>query len=198
MFLNDNSTLLGRAGQLVENALALAPTNPKALFYSGLAAAQRSDTRLAADRWDALLATAPPPEIEDLLRQRVAEWRGEAPAPAPAPSPRNDPLTIKSLGASAASAVDPGTTVFIIARDPAQPSPPIAAVRRANELPSEITLTDSDMIPGRLLSGFDKRDRRPRVGERSADGPDGRLVRQRRGEHRRVPTAEHVIDQQVP
>ena len=36
VFLDDNTTLLGRAGQLFENALALAPANPKALFYSGL------------------------------------------------------------------------------------------------------------------------------------------------------------------
>ena len=63
-----------------------------------------------------------------------------------------------SLGGSALDAVAPGSTIFIIARDPAQPSPPIAAVRRrANELPSAITLTDADaMIPGRLLSGFDR------------------------------------------
>lgn len=162
VFLDDNTTLLGRAGQLFENALALAPANPKALFYSGLAAAQRGDTSLAADRWETLLATAPPPEIEELLRQRVAEWRGESPAPAaPAAAATADggPLTINvSLGGSALSAVAPGSTIFIIARDPAQPSPPIAAVRRrANELPSAITLSDADaMIPGRLLSGFDK------------------------------------------
>ena len=39
---------------------------------------------------------------------------------------------------------------------PAQPRPPIAAVRRrVSELPTVVALSDSDaMIPGRLLSGF--------------------------------------------
>ena len=136
--LNDNAALLGRAGQLFENAFALAPANPKALFYSGLAAAQRGDTAVAADRWDTLLATSPPPEIEELLRQRIAEWRGEAPAPSQVANATNvEPLTIDvSVSESAAAQIDANATVFVIARDPAQPSPPIAAVRRrANELP---------------------------------------------------------------
>jgi cytochrome c-type biogenesis protein CcmH len=60
------------------------------------------------------------------------------------------------LGAAAENAVDPNATVFVIARDPAQPRPPIAAVRRrVSELPAVVALSDSDaMIPGRLLSGF--------------------------------------------
>ena len=50
----------------------------------------------------------------------------------------------------------PESTVFIIARDPEQPSPPIAAVRRrTSELPTEISITDADaMIPGRVPSAF--------------------------------------------
>ena len=61
-----------------------------------------------------------------------------------------------SLGESAISAVHADSTVFIIARDPAQPSPPIAAVRRkADELPAYVAIGDSDaMIPGRVPSGF--------------------------------------------
>jgi cytochrome c-type biogenesis protein CcmH len=46
--------------------------------------------------------------------------------------------------------------VFIIARDPAQPSPPIVAVRRrTDELPAYVAISDSDaMIQGRIPSGF--------------------------------------------
>ncbi len=168
VFLNDSRALTTRAGQLFENALAIAPGNPKALFYSGFAAAERGDRLLAASRWETLLATSPPPEIRGILEQRIAEWRGVSSAPAESPPPAETPapdaggtapLTINvALGQSAGGAVDPAATVFIIARDPAQPSPPIAAVRRrAAELPSEVTLSDSDaMIPGRLLSGFDE------------------------------------------
>ena len=165
--------LEGRPARLFENALAIAPDNPKALFYSGMAAAERGDRLLAADRWEALIATSPPPDIENVLQQRVAEWRGTVGAEGDAPSgggtfgngpsrsesSHDEPLELTvslALGDQANGAVDPASTVFLIARDPAQPSPPIAAVRlKAAELPADYTLTDADaMIPGRVLSGF--------------------------------------------
>jgi cytochrome c-type biogenesis protein CcmH len=48
--------------------------------------------------------------------------------------------------------------VFIIARDPAQPSPPIAVTRRLlSELPTTVSLTDAEsMVQGRNLSGFER------------------------------------------
>ena len=81
VLMTDQTTLLGRAGQLFENALALTPDNPKALFYSGMAAVQRGDNALAAERWEALLATSPPENVQNILRQRIAELRGETQAP---------------------------------------------------------------------------------------------------------------------
>lgn len=115
----------------------------------------------------------PPAEIQGILQQRIAEWRGEAPPAAaqsvmPADEPVENPVPAGpmsegavvranvSLSDAAASALSGDTVVFIIARDPAQPRPPIAAVRRrAVELPAVVTFSDSDaMIPGRLLSGF--------------------------------------------
>ena len=159
VLMDDPVSLMGRAGQLFENALALTPNNPKALFYSGMAAAQRGDNALAADRWEALLATSPPQNIRDILVQRIAEFRGEAPAePAPAAATPAQPVVTAqvSLGSAAADAGLPDTTVFVIARDPNQPSPPIAAIRRRlSELPADISLSDADaMIPGRVPSGF--------------------------------------------
>lgn len=156
LFLANNEALDGRAGELFESALALAPGNPKALFYSGMAAARRGDNLLAADRWEALLATSPPPEVEQALRTRIAAFRGEAPPPVPAPVEASDTaLAIDIEMADAVAALDPGSTVFVIARDPAQPSPPIAVARRKlGELPGRVTLTDADaMVPGRPLGG---------------------------------------------
>src|SRR5690606_41396655 len=53
-----------------------------------------------------------------------------------------------------AGAVAPDATVFLAARDPAQPSRPIAAARgRVSELPAQVSLSDADaMMPGRPLS----------------------------------------------
>lgn len=160
ILMNDGNSLGGRAGELFESAIAVSPNNQKALFYAGMAAIERGDPELGADRWETLLATSPPAEIQDILRQRIAELRGEPPPapPAPAVATGAGPVVAVNvqLGDSAAASVRPDATVFVIVRDPAQPSPPIAAVRRkVSELPVIVPLSDSDaMIPGRVPSAF--------------------------------------------
>ncbi len=155
VWMQDPSTLTGRAGELFENAIAISPNNPKALFYSGLVAIERGERFLAANRWETLLALSPPEGIQEILRQRIAELRGEEIPVQDAPIRPVVSAAIE-LAPTAEQAVAEDATVFIIARDPAQPSPPIAAVRRrVAELPAVVALSDSDaMIPGRLLSGF--------------------------------------------
>ena len=155
ILLGDGRTLAGRAGALFENALAISPNNPKALFYAGMAAVERGDNELGATRWEALLATSPPENIADILRDRIAELRGEAP-PAPVQTASTGVAVNVTLGDAVVDKVQPGQTVFIIARDPAQPRPPIAAVRRqVADLPAEVSIADSDaMIPGRVPSAF--------------------------------------------
>ena len=204
VLMTDQSTLLGRAGQLFENALALTPDNPKALFYSGMAAVQRGDNAQAAERWEALLATSPPENVQNILRQRIAELRGETQAPV-APVAVEQPGAVVdvvvSLGSAATQANLPDTTVFIIARDPNQPSPPIAAVRRRlSELPATIAIGDSDaMIPGRVPSGFAKLEIVARVslsGQPVAQPGD--WYGQQQVTTATSDTVEIVINQQVP
>jgi cytochrome c-type biogenesis protein CcmH len=215
IFLNDQSTINGRAGQLFETALSLAPANPKALFYGGMVAINRGDPALGADRWEALLASSPPKNVEGILRQRIAELRGELPpmpqastAPAQAPDDSGAAtgsegvLTLNvELSADAASAVSPQATVFVIARDPAQPSPPIAAVRRrASELPTVVTLSDSDaMIPGRVPSAFAELEIIARVSmSGSPIASSGDWFGERTFRNGSTGTLSIRIDQQVP
>jgi len=159
ILMNDPRELLGRAGQLFESALAIEPNNPIALLYSGMAAVEQGDDLRAADRWEALLATSPPPDIAEILRGRVAELRGTAPPTAQSGAAIPDEPVVNvtvSMGAAARAAALPDSTVFVIARDPNQPSPPIAVVRaRSSELPTMVSIGDGDaMIPGRVPSGF--------------------------------------------
>jgi len=155
IWMQDPTTLTGRAGELFENAIATSPNNAKALFYGGLVAVERGERFLAADRWETLLALSPPEGIQEILQQRIAELRGEE---MPVQEVPTGPIVSAAieLAPAAEKAVDPNATVFIIARDPAQPSPPIAALRRrVAEFPMVVALSDSDaMVPGRLLSGF--------------------------------------------
>jgi cytochrome c-type biogenesis protein CcmH len=148
-----------RTSQVFEAALAVNPNNPMALFYGGVIASERGDNALAADRWEALLGLSPPVEIQDVLHARIAEWRGEEKPAQQAEVATDRAVAVNvTLGSGAAADVASDATVFIIARDPAQPSPPIAAARRiVSELPAEVSLSDADaMIPGRLLSAFDR------------------------------------------
>jgi cytochrome c-type biogenesis protein CcmH len=177
----DQTPIEGRSAALIDSALALEPNNPAALFYSGAAAAERGDTDLAASRWEILLGLNPPPEIQTLLEQRIAEWRGapvERDEPAMAGELPPDHPAVTAAADEPPAAVDPDAVVtarlalsqdairsitsdanvFLIARDPAQPSPPIAVSRlRVSELPKVVSLSDAQsMVAGRSLSGFEE------------------------------------------
>jgi cytochrome c-type biogenesis protein CcmH len=208
--------IMGAPSALFESALAIDPNNPQALFYAGIVAFNRDDPGLAANRWERLLSLNPPAEIEGILRQRIAEWRGEAtpaagaPPVAERPAPETSPpaevpgaiVTVNlSVSAEAAAALPADAGIFVIARDPAQPSPPIAVARtRVAELPVNIGLSDRDsMVPGRSLSLFPEFEIVARVSlggqptEQSGDWYGSRVV---------VPaesgTVALVIDTQVP
>ncbi len=167
LLARDGSSLQGRPAALVESALALDPNNPQALFYTGINAANLGDTELAASRWEKLMGLNPPPEIRAILEQNIALWRGEsvpptAPAePAPAPTVDavpEDAIAVINVSADDATIADLGlaASVFVIARDPAQPSPPIAVTRLSvSDLPMAVGLGDGNsMVQGRMSSMF--------------------------------------------
>src|ERR1022692_448088 len=62
-----------QAAQLFEQALAQEPQNPRALLYSGYAAAVLGDRALARSRWEALKAMHPPHQVMEMLDARIAE-----------------------------------------------------------------------------------------------------------------------------
>lgn len=163
----DGTPIEGRPASLLDSALALDPNNPAALFYTGLAAANSGDTATATARWQILLGLNPPENIRGILEQRMAEWRGE-PMPAAQPAmpqpgvsdaavPDDAVISVNvSLSEAARASITADFSVFVIARDPSAPSPPIAVSRhRVSELPAMISLTDAQsMVAGRDLSMF--------------------------------------------
>ena len=190
-----------RAASLFENALALAPNNANALFYGGGAAARRGNTSLAADRWEILMGQNAPPEIRDLLQRKINEWRGLAP-PMPQAVAAGSLVSIRvSIAGTALQALSPDTTVYIIARDPAQPAPPVAVTRRRlSDLPVTVDLGDTDaMMPNRLLSAFSEIEilaRASRSGAPMAQSGDwsGSLITSTNSGQ----IVELVIDKQLP
>jgi cytochrome c-type biogenesis protein CcmH len=199
-----------RSDTLFENALALAPNNPNALFYGGTAAERRGDLLLAADRWESVLSANPPPEIRELISQKISQWRGHPPiTTAPGSAPESAPVvegeviaTINvRLSEEAQADLPADATVYVIARDPGQPSPPIAVIpQRLSLLPAVVEFRDINaMIAGRPLSGFSEFEVVARVSlsgaptARSGDWSGALIVTANSGQ-----TVDLVIDQKIP
>jgi cytochrome c-type biogenesis protein CcmH len=165
MSLRAGGQITPQAAQLFEDALVLAPGNPKALLYGGFAAATRGDRALARTRWQALKDLHPPPEIEALLDQRIAEL-GPAEA-APAGTSASPAGTSPSAGGSAAADVTVNISIapalksrlvseaplFVFAREPGSHGPPLAAKRlTSTAIGTQVHLSAADsMLPGHVL-----------------------------------------------
>lgn len=150
-----------KAAMAYERVLELAPMHPQALFYGGFTAAARGEYNLAADRWEGVMQVASPPDdVRVSMQQQIAVWRGELPSPVIESVPTETSgavvKAVITLSDEAASTVPAGATLFVFARDPQQPSPPIAVARRVlNADPMFVELGDRDaMVPGRTLSAF--------------------------------------------
>ncbi|MHB8813446.1 MAG: tetratricopeptide repeat protein [Steroidobacteraceae bacterium] len=70
--LIDDSQLSGQASQLIERALAMAPTSPQALFFGAAAAMRRGDLPLARTRFTKLLSLNPPQRVKAILEQEIS------------------------------------------------------------------------------------------------------------------------------
>jgi cytochrome c-type biogenesis protein CcmH len=69
--MRDETALMGRAGELFNEALEIAPRHPKALWYGSIAALQTGDLRTGRDRLQMLLAQDPPEELRGVLQRQI-------------------------------------------------------------------------------------------------------------------------------
>jgi cytochrome c-type biogenesis protein CcmH len=165
--LGDESELTGRAGRLIEEALALEPDSGKALFLGAAVAARRGDLLLARQRFAKLLTLNPPEAIRPMIEQQIAAIderlsgnatkatavqqgqprAGEAGAGG-APQVRVNVTLAPSLAIAAGPA-----PLFVFVRDPAQGGPPLAVKRLDSHFPQSVSLGPADsMVPGRAFA----------------------------------------------
>jgi cytochrome c-type biogenesis protein CcmH len=172
--LSERSDLAGRAGRLFEQAMVLDPTSATALFWSALAAQERNELPLAAERFRRLLEANPPEEAAQTIRAVLQEIEslsnmvgaaqpgGAATAPMAAAGPQaagesaavtSVPLRITLSSAVAGRAVA-GAPLFISARIPGQRGgPPLAAKKLpSTAFPLNVELLSTDAVMGG--SGF--------------------------------------------
>jgi cytochrome c-type biogenesis protein CcmH len=176
MSLRAGGDITPQAAQLFEDALGLAPGNPKALLYAGFAAAVRGDRALARTRWQALKALNPPPQIVQMLDARIAELGppsgisaaggaadtsppgSSAPPAGTSTSPAG---TSASTGASSAAEVTVNISIapalksrlvseaplFVFAREPGSRGPPLAAKRlTSTAIGTQVHLSQADSM----------------------------------------------------
>jgi cytochrome c-type biogenesis protein CcmH len=180
--LSDPDTLKGKAGELFETALALDPSNPKALWFAGLAASINGRSELAESRWMTLLQQALPQNIKVIVAERLTALATASGRPvnprvaalllAAASSSQSAPTT-QGEGAVArpeppertvrvhvtvdprlANKVPTHNTLFVLARDPSAPGPPLAVKRfDTPTMPLDVVLSSKDaMLPNRTIA----------------------------------------------
>lgn len=164
MMLDDGRQLTGHAGDLVERALTLDPTDPEALFLGGIVAMHRGQLALARVRFSRLLTLDPPTNIRNVARQQIAAIDQQLGRSPPAPNATRtmidragaDSTAIRvrvKLAPALAARVPHEAPLYVFVRDPAQPGPPLAVRRLTSRFPQTVVLTSADaMIPGHVFT----------------------------------------------
>jgi len=157
-------SMAGVPTERFEQALALAPGHPQALWFSGVAALQRGDDATAIGRWERLLAQPIEADMRSMIEHSLARLRArsgiEPPATPPvAATPAAFRLQVEvSIAPELAGQVSDGDVLFVFAQNPAGPPMPLAVQRlSAAQLPAKVTLDDSmSPMPTSKLSSVDR------------------------------------------
>ena len=168
--LRSGGDMTPQVAQLFEEAVALAPDSPKALLYGGFAAVAQGNAAVARSRWLAVKSMNPPPQVAEMIDQRIAELgpdtgsappfsaggaAGAVPAGARPAAAEGGTATIRlSIAPPLKSRLKSDALLFVFAREPGQGGPPLAVKRLGvDAIGTEIQLSAADsMMPGRSIS----------------------------------------------
>ncbi|MGQ0585586.1 MAG: c-type cytochrome biogenesis protein CcmI [Gammaproteobacteria bacterium] len=158
-----NRTMAGAPAERFEQALALAPGHPQALWYGGIAALQAGDAATAVARWERLRQQDLPADMRSMIDHSLAQLRERSGirTPPPVATAQAKALALDidvSVAPEIAGQVQPGAVLYVYAQDPSGPPMPLAVQRLpASGLPARVTLDDSmSPMPTRKLSSVDR------------------------------------------
>lgn len=142
--LADPSRLTGEVAPLLERALELAPDDLRALWYGGHLANELGQRGLAEQRWRALLARSPPPD----LRHAVEAQLGAAPhGPAAAAADGAALFEIEvEIAPALAARLPPGAPLFLFVREGTGRIPLLAKRIAQYRLPARFALGAGDLL----------------------------------------------------
>ena len=156
MILLDEREIDGQAAVLFERALELQPDNARALWYGGIVAYRRGELKLAQQRWVELQDQQIPPDLRQILAERLAELERSQGSPEPkAVAVQGGTIDVTvAIDPAMAARMPADATLFVIARR-GSGGPPLAVQRRpVGAWPVSLRLSDADaMLPGITLAG---------------------------------------------
>lgn len=181
LVLTEDPATQAKAKAIFDEALAIDPNSQKALWYRGVMATRDGDMETAKTSWSALIAQDLPPEIHDAVATQLRELGVDVPAAKGSPTPTMGAMggmgaaaaqggvagavapqgravhVLVKLDPALATKVKPGQPLFVSAREPGVPGPPIAALRlTTDQIGQTVVLSDANtMIEGRDLSSID-------------------------------------------
>ncbi len=144
-------TLVGRPYELIRQALAIDPQNPKALALAGTAAMDSNDYATAARYWEKLASLLPPDSEDEAQVQAIL---GD-PATVAKAGTAKSVSGLVSIAPEVAAKIGQSDTLFVFARAESGPRMPLAVLRgSARQLPLAFALDDTmAMAPNMKLSG---------------------------------------------
>ncbi|MCP4494889.1 MAG: c-type cytochrome biogenesis protein CcmI [Gammaproteobacteria bacterium] len=157
--MQKDGVMTGEPEDLVLRGLQLSPTDSTGLWLAGLAAEQRQDYKAAHAHWLSLLPLiAEDAESSAEVNRLLAELEKRDPdiEPVAVVSPTNSIVVTIDIDETLRAKTDPDDVVFVYATAMQGPPMPLAAKRlRVSDLPTEVSLSDSDaMLANMKLSMF--------------------------------------------
>lgn len=137
-----DTSRINQAMALLDQALAVDPKNPKALFYTAVYAAQSGDLQLARARFATMLTLDVPDNIRASLTKQVATL--DAQLAKTVDKPTAIQLQIE-LAPELASQVPTGASLFVFVQAPGGGAP-LAVKRLDASLPRQLLLSASDSM----------------------------------------------------
>ena len=162
LIMSNQTTLTGRAGDLIERALAHAPDDPEALFYGAVVALHRGELQVARSRFQRVLALDPAPNVRTVVEHQLASIDQELSPGTVAPM-RNAAAAAAAgsavirvrleLAPTLAGRAPPRAPLYVFVREPGEPGPPLAAKRLSSHFPQTVVLRPQDsMVPGHAFT----------------------------------------------
>lgn len=167
LILSGQSSFAGRAGELIEQALARSPQDSQALFLGALVALHRGELHRARSRFEQVLALAPAPNVQHIARHQIAAIERQLAArrthtthgTADASNGTGSALirVRLQLAPELRARASSSAPLYLFVRDLAHPGAPLAVKRLSSRFPQTVVLRPSDaMVPGHAFTAGER------------------------------------------